>query len=141
MAEEQDGGTTFSPTNSSKEQLNTEQISQNNFRLLAEDTRRPEKQPIVFEQLQIASRGHQAPRKATHSLRREVGQNINTYFRQEQGLKINDLINIHIRKLEKKNHQQLPRKMEEKIQIRGEINEIRNKSIIERYNKSRKCLL
>ena len=31
MAEEQDGETTFSPTNSSKEQLNTEQISQNNF--------------------------------------------------------------------------------------------------------------
>ena len=30
-AEEQDGETTFSPTNSSKEQLNAEQISQNNF--------------------------------------------------------------------------------------------------------------
>ena len=31
MAEEQDGETTFSPTNLSKEQLNAEQISQNNF--------------------------------------------------------------------------------------------------------------
>ena len=31
MAEEQDGETTFSPTNSSKEQLNGEQSSQNNF--------------------------------------------------------------------------------------------------------------
>ena len=31
MAGEQDGETTFSPTNSSKEQLNAEQISQNNF--------------------------------------------------------------------------------------------------------------
>ena len=30
MAEEQDGETTFSSTNSSKEQLNPEQISQNN---------------------------------------------------------------------------------------------------------------
>ena len=49
MAEEQDGETTFSPTNSLKEQLNAEQISQNNFGSLAEDNRRPEKQPIVFE--------------------------------------------------------------------------------------------
>ena len=31
MAEEQDGETTFSPTNSSKEHLNAEQTSQNNF--------------------------------------------------------------------------------------------------------------
>ena len=31
MAEEQDGETTFSPTNSSKEQLNAEQTSQNNY--------------------------------------------------------------------------------------------------------------
>ena len=31
MAEEQDGETTFSPTNSWKEQWNAEQISQNNF--------------------------------------------------------------------------------------------------------------
>ena len=31
MAEEQDWETTFSPTNSLKEQLNAEQISQNNF--------------------------------------------------------------------------------------------------------------
>ena len=31
MAEEQDGETTFSPTNSSKEHLRAEQIPQNNF--------------------------------------------------------------------------------------------------------------
>ena len=31
MAEEWDGETTFSPTNLLKEQLNTEQTSQNNF--------------------------------------------------------------------------------------------------------------
>ena len=49
MAEEQDGETTFSPTNLSKEQLNAEQISQNNFWSLAADMRLPEKQPIVFE--------------------------------------------------------------------------------------------
>ena len=49
MAEEWDGDTNFSPTNSSKEQLNAQQISQNNFWSLAEDIRRPEKQPIVFE--------------------------------------------------------------------------------------------
>ena len=30
----------------------------------------------LTKQLLIASRGHQAPRKATHCLRREVGQNI-----------------------------------------------------------------
>ena len=49
MAEEQDGETTFSPTNSSKEHLNIEQTPQNNFWMLAEDIRHPEKQPIVFE--------------------------------------------------------------------------------------------
>ena len=49
MAEEQDGETTFSPTNSSKEQLNGEQNLQNNFWSLAADIRHPEKQPIVFE--------------------------------------------------------------------------------------------
>ena len=49
MAEEQDGETTFSPTNSSKEQFNGEQSSQNNFWSLAADIRCPEKQPIVFE--------------------------------------------------------------------------------------------
>ena len=49
MAEEQDGETTFSPTNSSKEHLNAEQTPQNNFWTLAEDIRHPEKQPIVFE--------------------------------------------------------------------------------------------
>ena len=31
MAEEQDGETTFSPTNLSKDHLNAEQIPQNNF--------------------------------------------------------------------------------------------------------------
>ena len=31
LGEEQDGETTFSPTNSSKDHLNTEQIPQNNF--------------------------------------------------------------------------------------------------------------
>ena len=49
MAEEYDGETTFSPTNSSKEQLNAEQSSQNNFWLLAAHIRHPEKQPIVFK--------------------------------------------------------------------------------------------
>ena len=49
MAEEQDGEITFSSTNSSKEQQNGEQSLQNNFWSLAEDIRRPEKQPIVFE--------------------------------------------------------------------------------------------
>ena len=49
MAEEQDGETTFSPTNSSKEYLSTKQIQQNNFWMLAEDIRHPEKQLIVFE--------------------------------------------------------------------------------------------
>ena len=49
MAEERDGESTFSPTKSSKEHLNVEQISQNNFWSLAEDIKRPEKQPIVFE--------------------------------------------------------------------------------------------
>ena len=48
MAEEWDGKTTFSPTNSSKEQLNAEQISQSNFWSLAANIRRPEKQPIVL---------------------------------------------------------------------------------------------
>ena len=54
MAEEQDGETTFSPTNSSKEHLNAEQIPQ---------------------QLLNAGRGHQAPRKAACWLGKEVGQN------------------------------------------------------------------
>jgi len=49
MAEEQNGETTFSPTNSSKDHLNAEQLSQNNFSTLAEDTRHPERQPILFE--------------------------------------------------------------------------------------------
>ena len=49
MAEEYDGEITFSSTNSLKEQQNGEQSLQNNFWSLAEDIRRPEKQPIVFE--------------------------------------------------------------------------------------------
>ena len=49
MVEEQDRETTFSPTNSSKEHLHAEQIPQNNFWMLAEDTRHSERQPIVFE--------------------------------------------------------------------------------------------
>ena len=49
MAEEQEGETTFSPTNSLNEHLSAEQIPQNNFWMLAEDIRHPEKQPIVFE--------------------------------------------------------------------------------------------
>ena len=40
---------TFSPTNLSKEHLNAEQIPQNNFLMLAEDIRHPERQPIVFK--------------------------------------------------------------------------------------------
>ena len=51
IAEEQDGETTFSPTNSSKDHLHAEQISQNNFWMLAEDTRHPERQPIVFKRI------------------------------------------------------------------------------------------
>ena len=49
MAEELDGETTFSPINSSKDHLNAEQLPQNNFWTLAEDTRHPENQPILFE--------------------------------------------------------------------------------------------
>ena len=49
MVAEQDGETTFSPTSSSKDHLNAEQLPQNNFRTLAEDTRHPERQPILFE--------------------------------------------------------------------------------------------
>ena len=49
MVEEWDGETIFSPTNSSKDHLNAEQIPQNNFWMLAEDTRYPESQPIVFK--------------------------------------------------------------------------------------------
>ena len=49
MAEEQDGKTNFSLTNSSKQHFNTEQTPQNNFCRLAEDIRQPEKQTIVFK--------------------------------------------------------------------------------------------
>ena len=46
VADEYDRETTFSPTNSSKDHLNAEQLPQNNFSTLAEDTRQPERQPI-----------------------------------------------------------------------------------------------
>ena len=43
MVEEKDREDTFSPTNSSKDHLNAEQLPQNNFCTLAEDTRHPER--------------------------------------------------------------------------------------------------
>ena len=49
IAEEYDGETTFSPTNTSKEHLNAEKIPQNYFWMPAEDIRHPEKQLIVFK--------------------------------------------------------------------------------------------
>ena len=49
MAEDKGGEITFSPTNLLKEHLNAEQIPQNNFWMLAEDIRHPERQPIVIE--------------------------------------------------------------------------------------------
>ena len=61
VVEEYDRETTFSPTNSSKEHLNAEQIPQN------------------------TGRGHQAPRKAAHSLQKEVGQNIRQKETKELG--------------------------------------------------------
>ena len=64
MAEEYDGETTFSPTNSSKEHLN----SVNSTKLLLN-----------------ASKGHQAPRKAAHCLRKEVGKNIKDKKRDKRG--------------------------------------------------------
>ena len=47
--EEWGGEFTFSPTNSSKDHLDAEQLLQNHFWTLAEDTRRPERQPILFK--------------------------------------------------------------------------------------------
>ena len=52
MAEEWDEETAFSPTNSTKDHLNAEKLLLN------------------------AGGGHQAPRKAAHSLGKEVGENI-----------------------------------------------------------------
>ena len=49
MAKEWDRETTLSPTDSSKDHLNGEKIPQNNFWTLAEDTRHPERQPILFK--------------------------------------------------------------------------------------------
>ena len=43
MVEEEDGETTFSPTNLLKDHLNFEKIPQNDFWILAEDTRHPER--------------------------------------------------------------------------------------------------
>ena len=37
------------PTNSSKDHLNAEQLPQNNFQILVEDPRHPERQPILFK--------------------------------------------------------------------------------------------
>ena len=51
-AEEWDRETTPPPTNSLKDHLNTEQISQNNFWTLVEDTGHPERQSTVFERRQ-----------------------------------------------------------------------------------------
>ena len=49
MVEGYNRKTTFSPTNSSKDHLNTELMPQNNLLTLVEDTRHLERQPIVFE--------------------------------------------------------------------------------------------
>ena len=49
MVEEWDGEITFFSKNSLKDHLNAEQIPQSNFWMLAEDTRHPERQSIVFE--------------------------------------------------------------------------------------------
>ena len=49
MAEEYVGETTFSPTNSSQDHLDAVQIPQNNFWMLSDDTRHPERHPILFE--------------------------------------------------------------------------------------------
>ena len=63
MVEEQDGETTFSPKNSSKEHLNTVNST---------------------KQLLNAGRGHQAPRKAAHCLQKEVGKIYKTKKRQKR---------------------------------------------------------
>ena len=52
MVEEQDWETTFPPTSSSKDHLNAEKLPQNNFGTLAEDTRDPERQAILFKMRQ-----------------------------------------------------------------------------------------
>ena len=49
METEQDRETTFPPTSSSKDHLNAEKLPQNNFGTLAEDTRDPERQAILFK--------------------------------------------------------------------------------------------
>ena len=51
MVEEKDREDTFSPTNSSKDQLKAEKIPQNNFQTLVEETRHPERQPILFKRV------------------------------------------------------------------------------------------
>ena len=64
MVEGYDGETTFSPTNSSKEHLNTVNST---------------------KQLLNAGRGHQAPRTAAHCLQKEVGKNIKDKKRDKRG--------------------------------------------------------
>ena len=64
MVEEQDGETTFFPTNSSKEHLNRVNST---------------------KQLLNAGRGHQAPRKAAHCLQKEVRKNIKDKKRDKRG--------------------------------------------------------
>ena len=71
MAEEQDRETTFAPTSSSKVHLNAEQIPQ-----------KIKKQK--HHKLLNAGRGHQVPRKAAHSLQKEVGQNIKDKKREKR---------------------------------------------------------
>ena len=65
MADKQDRETTFSPTNSSKEHF--------------------ERWVNSIKQLLNAGRGHQAPRKAAHCLRKEVGKNTKDKKRDKRG--------------------------------------------------------
>ena len=65
MVDEQDRETTFSPTNSSKEHF--------------------ERWVNSIKQLLNTGRGHQAPRKAAHCLRKEVGKNIKDKKRDKRG--------------------------------------------------------
>ena len=65
MVEKWNRETTFSATNSPTDHLNAEQLPQN--------------------KLLNADRGHQSPRKAAHSLQKEVGQNIKDKKRDKRG--------------------------------------------------------
>ena len=64
MVEKWNRETTFSATNSPTDHLNAEQLPQN--------------------KLLNADRGHQSPRKAGHSLQKEVGQNIKEKKRDKE---------------------------------------------------------